>query len=122
MQNKRTEPINTILIIVLGLIIAFLITELKLILYISFAIGVLGVLSKWIARKIDFLWMKLASLLGYIVPNILLSLIFFVFLTPIAWLSRQLGDKNQLSLNNDKDSLFRETNKSFEKSSFEKTW
>jgi hypothetical protein len=75
-----------------------------------------------LAKKIDYLWMKLTWVLSMIVPNVLLSVIFYLFLTPIALLSRIFGKKNQLTLKNTKDSLFKENTKKFEKSSFEKTW
>ncbi len=88
----------------------------------SFIVGALGLVSGYLAKKIDFLWMKLAWLLSLIVPNILLSVIFYLFLTPIAFLSRAFGDKNPLSLKNTKDSLFKESNKEFDKASFEKPW
>ncbi|HRG38674.1 MAG TPA: hypothetical protein PK289_09095, partial [Bacteroidia bacterium] len=72
----KSEPLKTVLVIVLGMIVVHLITHAKWALGVSFVIGVLGVSSTFLAKKIDFLWMKLAWILSLIVPNILLSVIF----------------------------------------------
>jgi hypothetical protein len=56
------------------------------------------------------------------VPNILLSLVFFVFLTPIAFFSRIFGEKNPLSIKNTSSSLFKNYENKTDKASFEKPW
>ncbi len=66
--------------------------------------------------------MKLAEGLSFIVPNILLSLVFFFILTPIAWASRLFKDRDPLDLKNEKDSFFQDRNTSFDPSSFERPW
>ena len=66
--------------------------------------------------------MKLAWVMSLIVPNILLSIVFYLFLTPIALISRIFGEKDQLGLKNSKDTMFKNTNKKFEPTSFENPW
>jgi hypothetical protein len=66
--------------------------------------------------------MKLAKVLSFIVPNILLSVIFYCFLFPIAILSKVLGNKNGLQLKNRSNSLWIKKNIQIEKVSFEKMW
>lgn len=68
------------------------------------------------------LWNKLAWVLSFIVPNILLSLIYFLFLFPIALLSKLFGNKDPLALRNKPDSTFKTSNKAFDASSFDKPW
>ncbi len=119
---KSIEPLRTILVITVGFIAVYLLTTWRPCLYAAVTIGAAGLASAYLANKIHFLWMKLAWLLGFIVPNILLALVFFLILTPVAWMSRLFGQKNQLSLKNTMDSLFIERNKDFPKSIFEKTW
>ncbi|MDR1783963.1 MAG: hypothetical protein LBR13_06870 [Dysgonamonadaceae bacterium] len=123
MKEKKivSEPIKTLLVIVLGLVFVYFLTHWKGWLTIAFVLGVIGLISSWCAKKIDWLWMKLAALLGLIIPNILLSLVFYLFLTPIAWLSR-LGKKDPLMLKNKHTSLFKDHGREFDKASFEKTW
>jgi len=57
-----------------------------------------------------------------IIPNILLSVVFYLFLTPLALLSRIGKDKNPLSLKNTQATLFKEYTREFDKASFEKPW
>jgi hypothetical protein len=119
--KKKTDPIKTILVLVLGFMVIYLWKEAKFWLWISFFLGVAGFISGALAKMIDWCWMKLAWLLGLIIPNILLGLVFYLFLTPLGWLSR-LGNKDALSLKNTKPSIFKETNKQYSKPSFEKVF
>jgi hypothetical protein len=88
----------------------------------SLVIGLAGLFSDYLAEKIDWLWMKLTWILSKIVPNILLSVVFYILLTPIAFFSRIFGEKNQLSLKNTSPSLFKSYDKVMDKASFEKPW
>jgi len=110
---------KTVLVIVIGLVFVYFVTQCKIWLTAAFAIGLLGCLSNRCAAIIDFLWMKLAALLGLIVPNILLALVFYLFLTPIALLSR-LGKKDALMLKNKYPTMFKVYDRKFDKSYFEK--
>ena len=121
MKNIKTEPTKTVLTITVGFIIVYLATDLRWALQLSLIIGLIGVFSPFLSKKIDFVWMKLAWFLGLIVPNILLSIIFYLFLFPIALLSR-LFNKDNLMLQKQQKTLFRDTNRTFDKTYFEKTW
>ena len=66
--------------------------------------------------------MKLAWLLGAIVPRIILSAVFYLLLTPIAMLSRIFGDKDPLLLKKRTDSFFKVRVGEIQSSSFEKPW
>ena len=119
---QKTDPIKTVLVITVGMLIVFALTQWKWAFNAAVIIGLLGLISSFLAKQIDFLWMKLAWVLSLIVPNIILSIIFYFLLTPIAFLSRLFGEKNHLNLKNNTDSLFKEYNKDFDKPSFEKPW
>lgn len=88
----------------------------------AFFVGLAGVLSDFIAKWIDFAWMKLTVVLSYIVPNIVLSLIFYLFLFPIAMLTKLFGKKDPMHLKNTASSLFVHNEKVFDKAYFEKHW
>ncbi len=119
---QKTDPIKTVLVITVGMLIVFALTQWEWAFNAAVIIGLLGLISSFLAKQIDFLWMKLAWVLSLIVPNIILSIIFYLLLTPIALLSRLFGEKNQLNLKNKTDSLFKDYNKDFDKPSFEKPW
>ena len=115
----KSDPIKTILIIVLGFMVVYLVTKWQGWLNIALILGLAGFLSGHLAKAIDFVWMKLSWLLSLIIPNILLSLVFILFLTPLALLSR--FGKDSLMLKNTRSTLFKEHVK-FDKASFEKPW
>jgi hypothetical protein len=119
---QKTNPIKTILTINVGFLLVYLFTGLDWFLYISVVIGLCGLFSSYLASKIDFLWMKLAWILSLILPNVIMTLVFYFFLTPIALLSKLFGNNNPLDLKNMSNSLFKDSNKSFKKESFEKIW
>jgi hypothetical protein len=121
-EKKISEPVKTVLVITIGFLAVFLITKHRWALNTAFIIGLSGIFSGYLARKIDYLWMKLTMLLGMIVPNILLSVVFFFLLTPIAFLSKLFGNKDPLLLKKTNASLFKETNKQFEPKNFENPW
>lgn len=116
------SPNKTVLTIVVGFLIIYAITKISWLLWISITIGALGMVSESIALRIHHLWMGLASILSRIVPPIILSLIFFLLLFPIALLSRIFGEKDPLQLSKTDQSLFKTVDKTFAKESFEKTW
>lgn len=66
---------------------------------IGFLIGPMG-------EYIHLTWMMIAKLLGYINSRILLSITFFIILTPIALLMRLLGKGNFLKSATGKNSVF----------------
>lgn len=121
-HSKALIPSKTVLTIVVGFLIIYAITAVQWALWIAIGIGVLGLLSSFIALKIQELWMGLSRLLSHIVPPVILTVIFFVILFPIALLSRLFGEKDPLQLKKSKTSLFKTVDKSFTKASFEKTW
>lgn len=126
-SNKNLNPSKTVLTIVFGFLAIFLYltTESQYhywMLWVAVSVGGLGLLSSYLALKIQDAWMGLAKLLSYIVPPILLSIIFFIFLFPIALLSRLFGEKDPLQLKKTDKSLFKTVDKTFSKDAFEKTW
>ena len=116
------KPHTTILSIVFGFIVLnFLIPSV----YINYALAVLVGLSLFSLKFsifIEYLWGKLAFVLSQIIPNILLLIIFYFFLTPIALISKLFKAKTDFISVNDRDSFFIDVNKSFSKKSFERGW
>ena len=121
-KKMKSDPKTTLLVITLGFVVVYLITRMNWALIVALVVGFAGLFSDFLAEKIDWLWMKLTWVLSMIVPNILLSLVFFLILTPVAIFSRILGKKDPLSLKNTAPSLFKDYNKVFDKPSFEKPW
>lgn len=95
MQSQ--DRYKTILVIVTGLLAIAWIFEIPVLGKIALAIGAISIFIPPAARAIEWVWFKLALGLGWVNSRILLSIIYFVFLMPLAWVSR-LFTKDPLSL------------------------
>lgn len=122
MRPDKTNPAISVLTITVGFTLIFIVTGWSWAIYAAIVVGVLGLLSNQLRQYIDFLWMKLAQVLGYIVPNVLLTLIFFLVLFPVALLSNLIKRNDLLALKNTHTSMFKKRDKLFEKQDFEKMW
>jgi len=121
-KKTKNNAVKTVLIVSVGFGIIFLLLGAKWALYASLIVGILGIISNKAAQAIDFLWMKLAKVLSFIVPNVLLSIVFYLFLFPIAILSKIFGNKTALQLKNKNETLWINKNAQIKKESFEKMW
>jgi hypothetical protein len=120
---KSKNPYKDILVIVLGFLVFFLIFKKTFLLYISGGVALAGVSSEFIAEKIVWGWYKLAEGLGYITSRILLSVIFFLFLTPLALLYRLFRKTDALQLKRKSSgSYFTVRNHLYVKEDLEKMW
>lgn len=121
-ESRSTNPTKTVLVITVGFLVLYFISKQIVFLYIAMGVGILGAISSYLAEKIDWLWTKLGWLLSFIVPNIIMTIIFYLILTPTAFLSRLFGKSDPMDLKNTQSSLFKEKETKFSKESFEKPW
>lgn len=121
-ESKSTNPTKTVLVITVGFLVLYYFSQQDILLYIAMGVGILGSISSYLAEKIDWVWTKLGWLLSFIVPNIIMTIVFYLILTPTAFLSRLFGKSDPMDLKNTQSSLFREKESSFSKESFEKPW
>ena len=122
MKDNKTGATKTMLILTVGFLVIYFITKLNWAIYVSLLIGITGIFSGYLSEKINYLWMKLAWLLSLIIPNIILTILFYFFLFPISVLSKMFGKKTPLNLKNNAESFFKSVNKQFDKRSFENPW
>ncbi len=112
-----------ILTMVTGFVILFLIFGSPWLLYVAAVVGVIAVFSSAATNFIFKYWMKLAMLLGAVNAKILLTLIFFLFLTPIAFFYRLLNkDTLQLKKDASKTTYYIEKRHTYTKEDLEKMW
>ncbi len=130
---KTPNKYQSLLVIVVGFLVLYFIfrrnydwgfMEFKrdYFLYAAVIIGVLSLMFDVVADMILAGWMKIAEVLGYINTRILMSIIFFVFLTPFAWLQKLFSRKNFLSLKNQGDSVFHVRNHEYKPEDFDNIW
>ena len=110
------------LTIVIGFLLLSNYSHSKPLLIIAIVIGLIGIFSENLNDKIIWLWTKISKLLGYIMPNILLSIVFYFFLTPLAFINKLNRNKNPLQLKNNSSSMFIKNRKLFSSKSLEKIW
>ncbi|MFT6202606.1 MAG: hypothetical protein ACI9V1_000241 [Spirosomataceae bacterium] len=119
--NKKPDG-NVTLAIVVGFVALSLIFEIPILTYLALAVGFGSLLSTTIQRSIIFVWEKIAKVIGTVNSYLLLSIIFFIFLTPIALLMKLLNNKDSLRLKKPTDSNFFERNFKFKKEDLVNIW
>lgn len=119
-SNKQVSTTATILVITVGFLVIYLFTSWNLFLYAALGVSSFGLFEPT-SRLIHHLWMGLATVLSRIIPNILLTLIFFLILFPLALISK-IGNKDPLMLSPDHKSYWVHDKGVPSKESFEKTW
>ncbi|MCX6290582.1 MAG: hypothetical protein NT126_02305 [Bacteroidetes bacterium] len=95
---KKAKHLETILTIVLGLAVIGWFTKNKNMITVIVFVSAIGLFSGYLTEKIHWLWMKLAYLSGLVMSKVILSVLFFLFLFPIALLSRLFSKKDSLQL------------------------
>lgn len=129
-QVQRIKDLESVIAIVTGLIvIGFIFSEneingksIKIILpFIGACIGILSIISKGFTKYISLGWMKLAESMGFIISKVVLSSVFFIFLSPIAMLYK-IGKGNKMNKKVETISIFIDRNHTYTKDDFDKTW
>jgi len=60
---------------------------------VAAAFLLLGVLSPMALRPVQTVWMTLATVLGWVMTRLLLIIVFFIGITPIAFIARVVGKR-----------------------------
>lgn len=120
---KQENNSKTILVIVIGFALLSLLFKNTYLFYFSIGIGVLSLISSTIESGIIWVWFKIAEVLGWINTRIILSLVFFVFLTPIALLKKLLSfKKDPLKLKNTHSSTYVERSHTYAAKDLDNIW
>jgi hypothetical protein len=96
MENKHSS--QTILSIVVGFVAFGLLFKLHILIQAAFVIGFIALISEQFSNFVSKIWLRFAQLLGRVNGYILLTIIFFIFLTPIALLMKIIQKKDHLKL------------------------
>jgi len=124
MQQAAISPklINQSLValVIAGALLSYFTSDIR-ILFIAAALALCGFLLPALGLSIAVVWFYIGRVAGSITQPVILTITFYLILTPIALLSR-LFSKDSMWLKRGKYSYFRMEEKSFKKSDFEKTW
>lgn len=105
-----------------GLLVFAWIFETSWLNYVALAVGFVCVFVPAVASAVEWGWFKLAALLGYVNSRIILSVIYFVFLLPIAWMSRLFTKDPLLLRSRKKPTLFINRNHLYTRKDLENIW
>ncbi len=123
----KEREVKSILVIVVGLLVFytyFLVRKdnsIDALLYAALGIGFFSLLIPKVGQGIVWVWYKIAEILGWINSRILLSLLYFLFLTPLSFLYR-LFKKNSLDLKAPEKSIYEERNYTYKAEDLDNPW
>lgn len=87
-NSERTRYRETLLVIVLGFSLLYLIFGRDWMLCTALGLGIPGIISVKINRLIHLAWFFIGEKLGFVVGKVVLGVIFFFILLPVSLLSR----------------------------------
>lgn len=116
-----TEKLKAQLVIITGLAVLGVFFKSLYFYYSAALLGIIFLSLPWFSDLILKGWFKLAELLGWINSRILLSLVFYIFLSPLAMLNR-LFSKDLLKLKKSAGSMYSPRNHKFTKKDLENIW
>jgi hypothetical protein len=123
-KQTTEDKIKAQLVMVTGfLVLSFVFSKYQsYFIYASTGLGIIFVAFPFLGNLIVKLWFKLAEILGWINSRIILSFIFFAFLSPLAFFFR-LATKNPLTLKKTTEkSVFTERNHKYTAADLENIW
>lgn len=119
---KREKNLETILAMCFGFLILHLIFHVKVLLTLSILLAGIGLFSTYLTEKVTWLWLKIAEIIGAVMGKILMSLVFFVFLTPLAFLMRLSGKVTVRIKKENGNSIYEERNHTYSAADLENIW
>ena len=118
----KTEKSNlTLITMVLGFLLFYILFSIPWLLWIATGIAAIAVVSPYLGGLISNGWLWLGLALGKITGPLILGLVFFIILFPVALLFRLMG-KDNLMIKNKYTTTFIPINKEHSKEDFEKVW
>ncbi len=119
---SRTRNLETSLVIATGLLVVWYFRRWEPLIWGAMGVGLIGLFFDGLAGWITRAWYGLAELLGKVVPKVLLGAVFFLFLTPMAWMQRLVGKRDPLRLRQPEGSNWTVREHVFRKEDLEKMW
>jgi len=117
-EKKHFETLN---VCSLFLLILFLLTGKRVLLYC--AVGLIGtsIFIRPLGRLLASIWLKFSYAVGTFNSKVLLSIVFYIFLTPLAVVRRLFG-RSHIIQREPGDSYWKKVDKVFRKEDLDKTW
>jgi hypothetical protein len=121
-MKASIKPIETMLVLAMACLAAYVLWHAKAALWLSFGFGLVGILSPGMSRHIARLWMGLTRMLGRVSNAVLLSVVYWLVVVPVA-VFRRMRRKDKLThFDPAAESNFVSRDHLFTKDDLEKTW
>lgn len=120
-ESNKAKSLETLLVLTGALIVVYWISFKKIYLLVALIFILIGIVSPFLSGKISWIWLKFAELIGSVMSKVILSVVYFVFLVPIALVFR-MTQKNPLFLKRQKGSYYIERNKQYSAKDIENIW
>ena len=121
MIKIKSNPPKTALTISVGFIIVYFFIEDYWPLYLSLFIGLSAIFFDSLSKIIEKIWFKIAEIIGLFIPNIILTIVFFIILFPISLLQK-LFSSDSLVLKKNLESNYVVTKKVFTAKDLKNPW
>lgn len=108
-KATREKELETTLTLCIALVVLFFFTKKQHAYYLTLCVilGLIGMFSKFLTSKISWAWLKLGELMGAVMSKVILTIVFFIFLFPIALLARIFSkNNNNLQLKKTEDNTY----------------
>jgi hypothetical protein len=119
---KKEKTLETILAMCFGFLVLHVVFHIKILLPITILLAGIGLFSDYLSQKVTWLWLKFAELIGGVMGKVLMGIVFFVFLTPIAFLMKMFGKSSVKIKQENTTSIFEERNHSYTSADLENIW
>lgn len=120
---SNAENSKTLTSIALMLMIGYYLFKIALLLHIVLVLLFLVAFPNRVSRIMTKCWLKFSEIIGHINSRIILTLIYFVVLVPVSFCYRRFNRKIVEYFAGQKlDSFFLDSNRTYGRKMFEKTW
>ena len=119
-KNDPETP-KTQLVMVTGFLVVAALLDSEIPAYFALFIGLTFLIIPAAGNALVFGWYKIAEVMSRIVNPIILGLMYFLFITPIALLFRLFGN-DPLALKDQRGSIYDYHDKTYKKEDLEKPW
>ena len=120
-MKQKNKVLETHLVIVTALVIIFLLKEKMVFIYLAAGVGIIGILIIPIAKLITKGWFGLAEILSKITSSLIMTIVFYLILVPIATIYK-LSNKRMLDLKNPGSSMWHQRDHHYQKKDLENAW
>lgn len=118
---SREKSLETIIVLVLASLIIYLLSDVSWLVYVAVCLLIFSLVSRKITTFIAKGWLFFAHYFGMVMNYLILIIIYYVILFPLAMLQRLLG-KNQILKQNTTDSYFKKREHLFSQKDIDHLW